>query len=190
VVKKVALVLLVLVAVLAGLVAMQPAAYTVERAIEVRAPASVVIGHLASARAWEAWSPWHRIDPAMKLSYDGPESGPGSAYLWEGNAEVGKGKLTITAVTPDSSVETRLDFMAPMEGTARQRFTLEPVGELTRVTWHMEGTHNFIGKAFSLVMSMDGMIGSRFDEGLAALRDLAEAQAKAPSPAPVPEPQT
>lgn len=178
-VKKVGVVLLVLFAVLAGLVALQPAAYSVERAAEIRAPASVVIGYLAKARAWEAWSAWHRIDPNMKLSYEGPESGPGSAYLWDGNAEVGKGRLTITSVT-DRVVETRLEFISPFEGVARQTFTLDPTPEGTRVTWRMEGEHNFIGKAFSLVMSADSMIGSQFDKSLAALAEVAEAEANPP----------
>jgi len=85
--------------------------------------------------------------------------------------------MTVTAVTPEQLVETRLDFLEPMEATARATFRLEPTDDGTRVTWRMDGENNFAAKAFSLVMSMDAMIGSQFEHGLDALRALVESDA-------------
>jgi hypothetical protein len=177
VVKQVAIVFVALLGVLAGIVALQPAEFAVERSTVIRAPAAAVIAHLENVHAWEAWSPWHRMDPEMKLRYEGPESGPGAAYVWDG-PEIGRGRMTVTQVTPER-VETQLEFIAPMPGTNRGVFTLEPAGaDATRLTWRMEGRNNFIAKAFSLVMSMDQMIGSEFERGLATLKELAESEAR------------
>ena len=186
-VKQVAIVLVALLAVLAGIVSLQPSEFAVERAIEIRAPAAAVIGHIENVHAWEAWSPWHRMDPEMKLTYEGPESGPGAAYAWDGPS-IGRGRMTVMEVTPER-VETKLEFLAPMAGTNRGVFTLEPAGDdATRLTWRMEGQNGFVAKAFALVMSMDQMIGSEFEHGLATLKELAENEARGARNADPPAP--
>ena len=42
----------------------------------------------------------------------------------------------------------------------------------------MDGTNDFMGKAFSLFMNMDAMLGKDFDSGLAAMGKIAEAETK------------
>src|SRR6185369_10487911 len=101
-------------------------------------------------------------------------------YAWEGNKEVGKGSMTITESRPGERVAQRLEFIEPFKSTAATAFDLKPAGPSnTRVTWSMDGKSNFVGKAFSLVMDMDKVIGKDFEAGLASLKQLTEAKAVA-----------
>ena len=174
--KKIALGLGAVVVILVAVVAIQPSSFTIERSAAIEAPADIVYGQIANLRAWEAWSPWARMDPQMKSSYDGAEAGVGAVSSWEG-PDAGKGRMTITAAEPDQEIDLQLEFLAPMKATNQVRFTLDPAGESTEVTWRMEGHNGFVGKAFALVMNMDELVGGDFERGLASLKSLAEADA-------------
>jgi hypothetical protein len=172
-----------LVAVLAVVVAMQPAAFSVERSETIRAPSSLLYGYIASPRAHEQWSPFMRMDPVQKNTYSGPASGVGAVCSWEGGA-AGEGRMTVVGTTPNQEVDVKLEFVKPMQATNRAVFTLVPAGgDATTVTWRMEGNNGFVAKAVGLVMNMDTMVGGEFAKGLAALKTLAESGTAAPSPA-------
>jgi hypothetical protein len=175
-VKKLLAGLIAIVVIVLAIVAMQPSSFVVERSARIEAPASVVYVRIENLHAWEAWSPWARMDPQMKSSYEGPEAGVGAITSWEG-PQAGKGRMTITAVQPNQAVDIKLEFLAPMQATNRARFTLTPSGAATNVNWRMEGTNGFVGKAFALLMGMDKMVGGDFERGLASLKTLAEAEA-------------
>jgi len=160
----------------AAFVATRPAEFAIARTELVEAPPGVVYGHIASLRAMDVWSPWVRMDAQMKVAYAGPESGVGARSEWEG-PEMGKGRLTVTAVTPGRVVEMRLEMLAPMAASNRILFTLAPAGAGTEVTWRMEGRNGFVGKAMTLLVDMDEMIGGPFEQGLLALKGVAEAGA-------------
>jgi hypothetical protein len=176
VVKRVALGLVAALAALAAVVALQPAAFTVERSLAIAAPADVVQAHIQDLRAMDAWSPWVAMDPQMKIAYAGPPAGVGARSSWEG-PQMGKGRLTVTAVEPGREVEMQLEMIEPMPATNRIFFTLAEAGGATNVTWRMEGRNGFVGKALALVMDMDEMVGGPFEQGLASLRRVAEADA-------------
>ncbi len=175
-IKKIALGFGAGVLLLVAVVALQPSSFAIERSAVIEAPADVVYGHIASLRAMDAWSPWAKMDPRMQIRYEGPEAGVGARSSWEG-PEMGKGRLTITATKPDREVEMKLEMLAPMQATNRILFTLAGAGTATDVTWRMEGSNGFVGKALALVMDMDEMVGGPFEQGLASLKLVAEADA-------------
>lgn len=172
--RYLALGVLAIVAGLAVFVALQPGAFRVERSTTVQAPSHRIYPHVADLRAMEAWSPFAQMDPEQENVYTGPASGVGATCSWHGG-KAGRGRMTITAVEPDRLVDLRLEFFEPVRATNRASFTLTPVGDATRVTWSMEGTNGFVGKAFALVMDMDRMVGGQFEKGLASMKSLAEA---------------
>jgi len=172
--KKIALGLVALLAGFAVVVALQPASFAVERTARVQAPPELVFGHIQSLRAMDAWSPFARMDAQMKITYEGPEAGVGSRSSWVG-PQMGTGNLTVTAVKPEREVEMRLDMLTPMAASNRIVFTLTPDGDGTRVRWRMEGRNGFVSKAMGLVMSVDEMVGGQFEQGLASLQTLVEA---------------
>ena len=110
-------------------------------------------------KKWEAWNPWGKADPTMKLTYGGPASGVGSYYSWAGNREVGEGR-------PSESVKYKLEFFKPMSGVAEAEFTFKPQSNQTEVTCTMTGEKNFMARAFCVFVNMDKMLGGKFEEVL------------------------
>jgi len=157
------------------LIAGQPSEYRVTRSLAIGASPDAIFPHVNELQQWEAWNPWGKVDPNMKLTYDGPPSGVGASYAWVGNHEVGAGRSTITESRPSESIRFKLEFFKPMAGVSDTLFTFKPQGHQTEVTWAMTGKNNFIAKLFCLFMNMDNMIGGQFEKGLADLKTIAEA---------------
>lgn len=156
------------------IVAMQPADFQVVRETSIAAPPTAVFANVNDFHKWEAWSPWGKIDPAMKQSYEGPAAGPGAGYYWNGNSQVGEGRMTVTDSKPAEFVRIKLDFMRPFAGSNDVEFSFKPDGNKTAVTWMMKGKKAFIPKAIGIFISMDKMIGPQFEQGLTQLKNVAE----------------
>lgn len=172
--KKIALVLLVIILGILGYAATRPSSFTVQRAITIKAPPEKIFAMIDDFHVWEQWSPWARLDPAMKTTYSGPPSGVGAVYQWTGNSKVGSGRMEIMQSTPASKVQIQLDFLAPMASRDMAVFELTPRGDSTTVEWTMSGPLPYISKVFSIFAPMDKMIGPDFERGLATLRLAAE----------------
>lgn len=171
--KKILLLLIILIAVFGVVVAMQPDEFEVERTAVIDAPASAVFEHVNNLRKWNEWSPWAKLDPNAKNSYAGPESGVNAAMSWSGNMDVGVGSMEITESQPGEYVKYKLDFLEPMEGKSTAEMSLVPEGGKTKVTWSMNGKHNFIQKAMCLVFNGQEMVGQQFEQGLSNLNTVA-----------------
>ncbi len=176
--KKILLTLVALivvgVAALAIVIAVQPAQYRVERSADIAAPASVLFPEVNDFHNWDRWSPWAKLDPTMTQTISDPSAGKGAKYTWNGNSDVGEGQMEIIDSVPDKQVRIKLDFIRPFAGSSISEFAFTPDNDRTHVTWTMSGTNDFIGKALSLFMDMDKMIGTDFENGLAKMKALAE----------------
>jgi len=173
--KKILIALAVIVVVFVGVVAMQPSEFRVVRSATMSAPAPAVFAQVNDFHHWEAWSPWAKLDPAAKNSFEGPSAGIGAIFRWAGNKEVGEGSMTITESRPSDLIRIKLEFLKPFAATNSAEFTFKPEGNQTAVTWSMAGKNNFISKAICLFMNMDKMVGGKFEEGLAKMRSIVEA---------------
>jgi hypothetical protein len=156
-------------------VALQPSDFRVERSATMRASAPAAFAQVNDFQNWRAWSPWEKVDPALKRSYDGPKAGPGAVYAWQGNKDVGEGRMTITESRPGELVRIKLEFIKPFAATNATEFTFKPAGsDGTAVTWTMTGRNNFLSKAMCLFVNMDRMVGGMFEQGLARMRSIVE----------------
>jgi hypothetical protein len=177
-VKKVLLglvvIIVVLIAVFVVMVMLQPAQYQVERSTTINAPAPVVFNQVNDFHKWNSWSPWEKLDPNMKRTFEGAPSGTGAVYSWVGNSDVGEGKMTIVESRPSDLVKIKLEFLKPFAATSETNFVFTNQGNQTNVKWTMNGDNNFISKAFSVFTSMDKMIGPDFEKGLAQLKTVSE----------------
>jgi hypothetical protein len=182
-VKRLLLILLAVVAAFAAFVATRPGTFHVERSATMSASAAAIQAHLEDFHAWPGWSPWEKLDPDMKRTHEGSPSGVGAVYAWSGNGDVGEGRMTITGVEPASRVAIRLEMIKPWAATNECAFVLTPDGDATKVTWSMDGKNDFVSKAMGVFMDMDQMIGKDFEQGLANLKTLVEAEAAAAAPA-------
>ena len=166
------------VVVLVIVIAVQPSQFHVARTVSVAAPAPVVFAQVNDFHKWSAWSPWARMDPAMKQAYKGAPSGAGAVYTWAGNHDVGEGRMTITESRPSDLIRIKLEFFKPFAGVSTAEFTFKPEGQQTLVAWSMTGRTTFVTKAVHLFLSVDKMIGDNFESGLARIKSLAEAEAR------------
>jgi hypothetical protein len=162
------------VVVLLAVAAFQPSAFRVRRSLQVAAPPSAVFPHVNDLTRWDSWSPWEKMDPRMRKTFEGPSAGPGAICNWDGDRRVGTGRTLIVENTPPDRVGIRLEMLRPFKGTNSVEFTFVPKDGGTVVTWTMDGTLNLVTKAAHLVIGMDRMIGGQFERGLAALKRVAE----------------
>jgi hypothetical protein len=173
-ITTIAIIIAALIAATLVCAATRPATFRVERAIVINAPTAKIFPHINGFHQWEAWSPWDKIDPAMKRSYSGADSGKGAVYGWEGNKDVGQGRMEIVESTPSSGLLIKIDFMKPFEGHNMVQFTLVPHGDATNVTQTMYGPSPFMARLMGLFFSMDKMVGQKYEEGLASLKAIVE----------------
>lgn len=176
-IKKILAGLMLILVVFAAAAAMQPDEFIVTRTASMAAPASAVFPYVNDFRKWEAWSPWAKMDPNAKNTFSGPEAGEGAYFKWEGNKDVGVGNMTITESRPYEHIRIKLVFEKPFPGVSDTLFSFKEQDGQTAVTWTMTGKNNFIGKAISLVMNCDKMVGPQFEKGLASIKALAETPA-------------
>lgn len=155
-------------------VAGRPDEFCVSRSAKMSAPPEKIFPHVNDLHKWEAWSPWARLDPNAKKSFEGAAAGVGAAMSWDGNKKVGAGKMTITETRPGDLIRIKLEFLKPFKATNTAEFTFKPEGGQTAVTWSMSGQNNFFFKAFGLFMDCDNMVGKDFEKGLAAMKSVAE----------------
>ena len=172
--KKIALLFVIAIAAVLGLAVTKPDTFRVERSASIKAPPEKIFAIVNDFHNWPSWSPWAKLDPAMKTTYSGPASGKGAVSTWDGNSEVGSGRIEITDSSPPSKVAMKLDMIKPMAAQNIVEYTLTPKDGATNVAWAMHGQQPFLGKVMSVFIDCDKMVGKSFEEGLANLKALAE----------------
>jgi len=172
--KKIALVAFIVIGAVLAYAATRPDALHIQRSMTIKAPPEKLFPLISDFHRWNAWSPYEKIDPAMKRAYSGSANGKGAVYEWEGNSSVGQGRMEITNAVPSSRVTIKLDFLKPLEGHDVAEFTLVPQGDSTTVTWTMDGPTPYVGKVIGVFVNMDTMIGGEFEAGLANLKTIVE----------------
>lgn len=154
--------------------ATKPDTFRVQRSIGINAPPERIFQHVNDLTKWGAWSPWEKMDPAMKKTAGGAPQGKGALYEWDGNHQVGKGRMEILESIPPSKVLIKLDFLKPFEAHNRAEFTLAVQEGSTIVTWAMYGPQSYMAKVMGLLFNCEKMVGPQFETGLANLKMLAE----------------
>ena len=172
--KTIAIVVVVLIAAVLIFAATKPDTFRVQREASIKAPPEKVFAFIDDFNRWGTWSPWEKKDPAMKRTFGATTSGKGAVYAWEGNKDVGQGRMEIAESSPPSKMTIKLDFLKPFEAHNMVEFTLEPKGDATSVTWAMQGDTPYFAKIIHVFIDMDNMVGKDFEAGLANLKAAAE----------------
>ena len=170
----IAVVLAIAIAAVLILAATKPDTLRVQRSIAINAPPERIFPLIADFHQWVSWSPYEQKDPAMKRTYDGAAHGKGAIYAWDGDKNVGSGRMEILEATEPQKIVIKLDFFTPIEGHNTAEFTMLPQGDGTQVTWLMHGPARFVTKLVQVVMNLDNMIGKDFEAGLANLKRITE----------------
>jgi hypothetical protein len=174
-IRKILIGVAVLIAVFAAVVAIQPNELNISRTETIAAAPRAVFDQVNDLHKWDAWSPWAKLDPAAKISFEGAPAGTGAVFKWAGNDKVGEGRMTVTDSRPGELVKIRVDFIKPFEGSNTSEFSFKPDGSRTAVTWNMSGRNdNFFMKAVCLVMNMQKTLGGEMEKGLAQMKSVVE----------------
>ena len=171
--KIIALILTVIVAMLLLYAASKPDQFHVERSVSINASPEKIFPLINDLHAWNDWTPYNK-DPAMKKMFSGAEQGVGASYAWQGNKEVGQGDITITASTPASKIVFDLHMLEPFAARNVATFTFAAAADSTTVTWSLDGASPLLAKIMGLFFDMDNIIGKDFAMGLAQLKVRAE----------------
>lgn len=172
--KTILIIVLVLVVALLIYAASRPDTYRIQRSASINAPPDKVFALINDFHAWAAWSPWEKKDLAMKKIHSGSLQGKGAVLDWDGNKDVGTGRLQVLESTPSSKILIQLDFFKPFEAHNTAEFTVASKAEATEVTWAMYGPQPYMMKVMGLFCDPDKMVGKDFEAGLADLKALAE----------------
>ena len=170
----IAVILAVAIAAVLILAATKPTTLRVQRSVSINAPPERIFSLISDFHQWVTWSPYEQKDPAMKRTYGGAVSGNGATYAWDGDKNVGSGRMEILEATASSKIVIKLDFFTPFEGHNTAEFTMLPQGDGTHVTWLMHGPANFMSRLIQVFINLDNMIGKDFEAGLANLKKVAE----------------
>jgi uncharacterized protein YndB with AHSA1/START domain len=170
----VAIILAIAIAAVLIFAATKPNTLRVQRATSIKAPAEVIFPLINDFHQWRSWSPYENKDPAMKRTYSGAERGKGAVYAWDGDKNVGSGRMEILEASAPQKIVIKLDFFTPFEGHNTAEFTMLPQGDGTHVTWLMHGPARFVTKLIQVFMNLDNMIGKDFEAGLANLKTITE----------------
>ena len=171
--KIIAVVIVLLIVAILAFAATKPDSFTVKRSISIKAPPQKIAAMIDDFHNWGSWSPWEKLDPALKRTYSGAANGKGAVYDWTGNSKVGTGRMEILD-TSAAKTTIKLDFLKPFEAHNIAEFTLEPSGDSTNVIWTMNGASPFMMKVMGVFMNMDKTIGKDFEAGLANLKRVTE----------------
>ena len=174
VIVVIAVILAVIIAAILILAATKPATLRVQRAISINAPPERIFSLISDFHQWLSWSPYEQKDPAMKRTYSGAERGSGAVYAWDGDKNVGSGRMEILETSAPQKIVIKLDFFTPFEGHNTAEFTMLPQGDGTHVTWVMHGPARFVTRLIQVFINLDKMIGKDFEAGLANLKTLTE----------------
>lgn len=174
--KKLLIVLFVFISLFALVVAFQPEDFKISRSQQINAPLFVVFAKVNVLANWQEWSPWAKLDPNVKNTYEGPEFGEGAIFHWLGNNDVGEGRMTITESRNNELVKIKLEFIKPFQATNDTEFVFTSDGTVCTVNWSMSGKRSFMEKAFNLIFNMESIVGADFEKGLATMKKSAESE--------------
>ncbi len=168
------LILLLLCVLIAG----RPDEFCVAQATTIDSPAENVFPHINHLGRWENWSPWAKLAPNARFTFEGPAEGAGAIMRWSGNKKIGEGSMTLTESNPNQWVKFKLEFLKPFKATNTAEFMLKSEASKTVVTWSMFGRNDFMSKAFSLFVNCEDRVGRDFEKGLAQLNAAVQSSAK------------
>lgn len=175
-VRNIVIGLVVLVALAAGGAFLLPQNVHVERSTVIAAAPDEVFAIVNDLTRSKEWGPWYKREPNMQLTFDGPPQGVGAKLSWQSETE-GSGSQEIIEVVENKSVKTKLDFGD--QGTATAIIDLKVVEGGTNVTWSMDSDMGMNPVMRYMGLMFDTWVGKDYEEGLANLKALVEAQAQA-----------
>lgn len=171
--KTIAVIAVLIIAVLV-FAATRPSTFQVDRSITIQARPATVFMLIDDLHIWPRWSPQDLLNPKMKRTYSGRDTGVGAESDWSGPGSAGKGHMVVTESIAPKLVVIKADWQKPFALQNINQFTLEPDGTGTKVTWSLHGQNVYVMKVMGLFTNMDRKMGEHLELGLSDLKAIAE----------------
>ncbi|MDR4467502.1 MAG: SRPBCC family protein [Nitrospira sp.] len=97
--KTILIIAIVLVVGILVYAATKPDTFRITRSTTIAASPETVFELIDDLHTWASWSPWEKKDRAMKKTHSGTEKGKGAVLEWDGNNDVGTGRMEILEST-------------------------------------------------------------------------------------------
>lgn len=169
--KRIAIGLGSVVAVLVVVGLLLPNEYTVRRSVVIDADAWEIHHFVGDLSKWDAWAPWKEDDPNLVVTLGENTSGMGASQSWVGKD--GDGSLRVTASSEGRGIEYDLFFNGGAY-KCRSAMRYQPREENTTVIWIMKGEMSTPVIGGYVAATMDSSVGPMFERGLAKLKEVAE----------------
>ncbi|MGZ4959390.1 MAG: SRPBCC family protein [Methylomonas sp.] len=152
----------------------KPDTFRVERTINIRAKPETIFPLIADLHEMQTWSAWEKVDPKLYKAFSGAPQGVGAIYEWQGNQQIGQGRMEIIEATPPTRIIIKMDFIKPFTAQNTVEFFLQSEAGSTWVSEVIFGAHSLLSKLMSLIFGTDKMIGGKLEKSLSALKAIAE----------------
>lgn len=157
-----------------GYVSTREGKFKYERSGFIKASPEKIFPYLSNLKLGGQWSPFEKVDPNMKKTFQGVDGEMGSVLFFEGNSEAGSGKLETLSVNAYEAVDIKLTMTKPFPAENLIQYRLTPFKDGSLFTWIMSGDGGFMGKLIGTFIDCEKMIGDRFEEGIANLKAVIE----------------
>lgn len=128
--------------------------YEVQSSRVINAPAPLLFREVADFENWKTWNAWQDIK-GIDMKVTGEGRGEGAGLTWQAD-DIRDGRINNTAVIPYNSIEQEIVMQTIIgEADGILKWTFEPEGEQTRVTWRLEGEQSFKEKLAFTVQDED-----------------------------------
>ncbi len=151
-----------------------PPVIPIERRMVMQASSDAIFPYLNRPELALQWNPFLSGDPKTVVHFSGPKEGEGATWNWKG-PKAGMGKATLTRSESLRRVAMRLEFEKPFRAANQSEYRLVPQGEATEVHWVVYETAR-IPRVINRLISLDRLVGSQFEKGLASLKQIVESQ--------------
>jgi carbon monoxide dehydrogenase subunit G len=146
--------------------------------LSIQAPAHIVFDRMGDLSRFNDWNPFPSMDPTTTSSHEGPASGPGAIFNYEGK-RLGRGRMEVAAVSAPHRIDIDMTFWRGNSVTRSQSaFVIKGTGDVTEVHWTFDEDRG-LGMYLLGKLLFDRMMTNTFRDGLQKLKALVEAGARA-----------
>jgi len=173
--KKGVLILLSVILLLVVIGIILPSSYHVERSVIINRPGKTIFPYLNKMQKWGSWTALNvNKDYSLEQTFFGPEQGIGSGMKYQGD-KLGKGEIRIV----DNELDDHVTFSLLINNrfNTKGNILIESLPDQESiVTISLDGDVGFHLPNRYIILMMDNIAGSLFQESLNRLKTVVESK--------------
>ena len=148
-----------------------------DASISIQAPEQTVFDRMSDLSRFNDWNPFPSMDPTTTSRHEGPASGPGAVFHYEGK-RLGKGRMEIASVNAPHRVDIDMTFWRGDSAThSKAAFVIASASDGAVVHWTFDEDRG-VGMYLLGMLFFDRMMTNTFRGGLLKLKSLIETETR------------